>query len=135
MADFLAEDRLEVADGALENADPPVEPLEDLLLDGPLDREVEDEDPLGGLSQAVEPADPLLDDHRVPGKVVVEQDVAELEVEAFATHLAGEQDLDLRVLAEGQQPLAPLVVLRVGRLRGDVARQDQAAIAVLFKSA
>ena len=39
------------------------------------------------LANAVHPPDPLLDLHRVPGHVEVDDDVAELEVEAFATSI------------------------------------------------
>ena len=40
-------------------------------------------------------AHPLLEAVRVPGDVVVEQDVANLEVNALARRLGGDQDLDL----------------------------------------
>ena len=64
------------------------------------DRHVEDVDDLGLLAVAVEPADPLLDAHRVPRQVVVDHHVDELEVEALARDLGADEDVWPRLLAE-----------------------------------
>ena len=42
------------------------------------------------LSNAINAADPLLQLHRVPGQVVVEDDVAELEVQTFPAGVGGD---------------------------------------------
>ena len=74
------------------------QPLEDAALDGVGGDEVEDQAVLA-LAVAVDAAHPLLEAVGVPGDVVVEQDVAELEVDALARGLGGDEDLD-RALAE-----------------------------------
>ena len=50
------------------------------------------------LAVAVDAAHALLQPVRVPGNVVVEQDVAELEVDALAGRLGGHEDLDVASL-------------------------------------
>ena len=55
----------------------------DPLLDGVGEDHVVDHDVVG-LADPVDPADALLDPHGVPGQVVVDGDMTELEVEAFA---------------------------------------------------
>ena len=47
------------------------------------------------LAVAVDAAHPLLQAHRVPRDVVVDHEPAELEVDAFAGGLGGDQDLAL----------------------------------------
>ena len=49
---------------------------------------------VGALSETVTPADPLLDTHRVPGEVVVYEDVAVLKVKSLTRDLAGEEYLE-----------------------------------------
>ena len=69
--------------------------LEDAALDRVGGDEIEDEAVLG-LAVAVDAAHPLLQTVRIPGDVVVEQDVAALEVDAFACGLGGHENLDRR---------------------------------------
>ena len=76
--------------------------LEQALQNPALDRvrrdEVEDQAVLA-LAVAVDAPHPLLQAVRVPRDVVVEEDVADLKVDAFAGGLGGDQDLD-RAFAE-----------------------------------
>ena len=86
------------------------EPLQHPAFDGVRGREVEDEAVLA-LAVAVDAAHPLLQPVGVPGDVVVEEDVADLEVDPLARRLRGHQDLD-RALAEallGVEPRTGLV--------------------------
>src|SRR5207245_8120848 len=73
---------------------------------GPRGGEVHDVD-LARLPDAVQPADALLDHHRVPGEVVVHEHVAELEVPSFAAGAGGDQDARL-VRVEGADALVPI---------------------------
>ena len=86
------------------------EPLEDPAFDGVRGHEVEDQAVLG-LAVAVDAAHPLLQPVRVPGDVVVEEDVADLEVDALARRLGGHQDLDAAVpeLLLGVEPGAGFI--------------------------
>ena len=86
------------------------EPLQHPAFDRVGGREVEDQAVLA-LAVAVDAAHPLLQPVGVPGDVVVEEDVADLEVDPLARRLRGHQDLD-RALAElllGVEPRAGLV--------------------------
>ncbi len=67
----------------LEEADPVLEYIQDSAFDRSLHVEVEDHDRVF-LTDPVDSADPLLDLHRVPRKVVVHKEVAELEVAALS---------------------------------------------------
>ena len=70
------------------------QPLQNAAFDGVGRDEIEDQAVLA-LAVAVDAAHPLLQAVRVPGDVVVEEDVADLEVDALARGLGGDQDLDL----------------------------------------
>ena len=70
------------------------QPLQDAAFDGVGGHEVEDQAVLA-LAVAVDAAHPLLEAVRVPGDVVVEEDVADLKVDPLARGLGGDQDLDL----------------------------------------
>src|SRR5207245_4217654 len=87
----VTEDRLHLAHHQLEEVDALVEDRQDALLDRAGEAEVEDLDGLG-LPDAVQPADALLDPHRVPRQVEVDQAVAELEVEPLAADVGRQQD-------------------------------------------
>ena len=87
------EDRLQLADGVLEDPDPIHDPLDDVGLDRAGRVEVEDRQLLLGLADPVDAADALLDLHRVPRQVVVDDGRAELEVETLAGHPRREQDV------------------------------------------
>ena len=63
----------------------------DPLFDGSGEDHIVDHDVVG-LADPVDPADALLDPHGVPGQVVVDGDMTELEVEAFAPGLSGDHD-------------------------------------------
>ena len=72
----------------------------DPLVDGVRVPEIPDEDLLRLLPDSVDTADALLDLHRVPGEVVVDQHATELQIDALARHLGREQHRNLRVVAE-----------------------------------
>ena len=69
------------------------QPLQDPTLDGVGRDEVEDQ-AVEPLSVAVDTAHSLFEAVRIPRDVVVEEDVAALQVDAFAGRLGGDQDLD-----------------------------------------
>ena len=71
-----------------------MEALQHTALDGVGRHEIEDEAVLA-LSIAVDSPHPLLEPVRIPGNVVVEQDVAHLEVDALARRFSGDENLDL----------------------------------------
>jgi hypothetical protein len=54
---------------------------------------------------------PLFEPIRIPGDVVIEEDVAALEVDAFASRLSGDEDLrcTLTELLLGVQPGASVI--------------------------
>ncbi len=52
------------------------------------------------LADAIETPDALLDTHRIPGQVVIDHRVRELQVPAFAAGLGGDQHLWTRLVAE-----------------------------------
>ena len=71
-----------------------VQPLKDPALDRVCGHEVEDQAVLA-LAVAVDAAHPLLETVRVPGDVVVEEDVADLEVDAFAEAVSSDENTPL----------------------------------------
>ncbi len=92
----VAEDRVEAADRFLEDPDAVAERRQARAPRScPRDSEIEDRHRVL-LTDAVDSTDALLDPHRVPRQVVVDQDVAELEVPALAAGLGGDQDLRTR---------------------------------------
>jgi len=84
----ITENCFEVADRRFEDPNPLIQPVKDPLLDRLADDHVQDMNDLPLLPVAVQPADPLLDSHRVPWQVVVEHPGAELKVETFGPDLA-----------------------------------------------
>ena len=72
-----------------------VEALQHPSLDGVGCHEIEDQ-AIVPLAVAMDAAHALLQPVRVPRDVVVEEDVAALRVDAFASRLGGHQDLDAR---------------------------------------
>ena len=77
-------------------------------LDGVFQGEVESPHHVG-LADAINPTDALLQLHRIPGQVVVDDHVAELQVQALAAGIGGDQDLGL----VGERPLCALALLQV----------------------
>ena len=53
-----------------------------------------------GLADAVDAAEALLDPVRVPGQVVVDEQVRALQVDAFACGVGRDEDVDVGLLAE-----------------------------------
>lgn len=102
------EDRV-IVEGVADLLELLVQALEDAAFDGVGGDEVEDEAVLA-LAVAVDAAHPLLQAVRVPGDIVVEEDVAGLEVDPFAGRFGGDEDLDLAfpelLLGEGSRPPA-----------------------------
>lgn len=83
-AAVFAENDVQLTYDQSEQLDLLVEDAEDAGLNGACGREVDDVR-LASLADAMDAADPLLDDHRVPRQLVIHQPVAELEVEPFGT--------------------------------------------------
>jgi hypothetical protein len=81
--------------------------MEHVRLDAPRGRQVDDV-AVAPLPDAVDAADALLDDHRVPGELVVHEDVRELEVEPLGPG-AGRDEHGRRVLPE--RPQSPRALL------------------------
>ena len=65
------------------------------FLYGVLDPKIEDADSVL-LADTVHSADSLLDSHRIPRQVVIDEDVAELEVASFASRFSAYEDLRAR---------------------------------------
>jgi len=84
VAEVLGDDRFERADGSFEHADAVEQAALHLVVQSRGRPQVQDDDLLFLLTDPVDPADPLLDLHRVPRQVVVDDDRAELEVQALA---------------------------------------------------
>ena len=102
----LAEDFFGPADGVLKDADTPQTALVDVAIDGARRDEVDDGDRLALLSVAVDTADALLDAHGVPGQIVVDEEIAELEVEALAADFGGQQHIQRVGIVFGQRKAA-----------------------------
>src|SRR5262245_8269322 len=71
-----------------------MEHTEDALLHRTTCAKIEDLD-LRGLAKPMQPADPLLDHHRVPWQVEVHQPMAMLQVVTLASNIRGHEDLHL----------------------------------------
>src|SRR5208337_4315587 len=97
-----AENGLKLADDVLERPDPVIEPLVDRRFDGLVVEVVADPDTGVHLADAVDTTDALLNAHRVPRHVVVDQHAARLEVQTLRSGFRAEENLDLRVLPEGR---------------------------------
>src|SRR5262249_6881308 len=84
--------------------------LQHTTLDGIGSHKIEDQT-IALLAIAVNAAHALLKPIRIPGDVIVEQDVAALEVDPFASRLRGHQDLNSAIseLLLGEQPRAWVV--------------------------
>ena len=100
VANDLAKDWLEVAKRLLDDPQSQVEPTVDLLLDRVFRDQVDNVDRFRSLANPVDTADPLLDLHRVPGKIPVYEDAAELKIQPLAANFGGEQDRAARRLRE-----------------------------------
>ena len=88
------QDRLETAHQTLEEVDPLAEGEVDVGLDRVLVGQVDHADLGVLLADPVDAADPLLDLHRVPGQVVIDQQPAELEVQALGGRVGADEELD-----------------------------------------
>src|SRR4051812_3583066 len=86
-----AEDRADLADHQLEHRYLLVQQLQQLLLERVAGDEVEHED-LAALPDAIDAPDALLDRHRIPRHVEIDQGVAELDVAALAARLRAQED-------------------------------------------
>ena len=129
LADLLAEDRLQLPETVLEQPYPLVQLHQDPLLHGSPRHEREDREYLGLLPETVDPADPLLDHHGIPRQVVVDQVVAELEIQPLAADLGRDQNTHGRVILEPPHPPTALVVFGPLRVRRDITRDPQRGVA------
>src|SRR6516164_6716618 len=90
-----AKDRSHFAHHELEHRDFLVEQMKKLLLQRAASHEVEDEQ-LALLADAIDASNALLDRHRIPGHVKIDERVAKLNVASFATGLGAQEDRHLR---------------------------------------
>lgn len=81
------ENVLATADGVMKHANPPQAAIVDVGIDRAGRHHVLDGDRFACLAIAVNPADTLLDTHGVPRQIVVDEEVAELEIETLAADL------------------------------------------------
>ena len=86
----IAEDHVDLADDQLEHAQLGLEQVQDCRLYRVSGDEVEDMHVVR-LADAAEPADALLDLHRVPGQVEIANGVGKLQVAAFTACFRGQQ--------------------------------------------
>ena len=124
LAGNLAQDLLAAADRVMEHPDTPQAAVVDVRIHRGPGHQIDDRNALAPLAVAVDAADALLDTHRIPGQVVVDQQVAELEVEPLAADLRRQQDVQcIRILLRQREALA-----KVGpRLVGYAAVHEPAA--------
>ena len=83
---------------------------EDAFVDGAFVDEVHDEDRLFLLADPIDSTDALLDLHRVPRKVVVDDCRAEFEVETLARYSVGEYEIIFAGAEAGHDLAAPLAI-------------------------
>src|SRR5258708_655338 len=118
-----SEDLLASAHGVLKDTNPQETPLVDLSVHGAGRNEIDDCHCLALLAIAVDPSNALLDPHRIPREVVVDEQIAELEVQALAAHLGGEHHVDrIGILFRQREPstdASPLLVGNVAVNQGD----------------
>ena len=91
---------LKVANTLSEDADSTEQAAVDFLLEGPLDKKIVDMNELRFLPEAVNSSYSLLNDHWIPGKVIVDHRVAELHVQTFTTNFGREKNVDVRIYPE-----------------------------------
>ncbi len=103
------EDFLVAAHGVLEHADAQQASFVDVGIDGPRCNEVHDGDGFALLAVAVDAPDPLLDPHGIPWQIVVDEKVAELEIQSFATNFRRQQHVDGLGIFLRQREAAPEV--------------------------
>ena len=79
---------------------------DDVLLKGAAQHDVENADARMLGRQALYASDALLDDHRVPGQVVVDQHIGDLKVDALGSGFGRHDDVAIRgVLSEARDGL------------------------------
>ena len=110
----LRENRLQASDDLLEQPDAAAQRPVDRGLDRAFVVEVHDTDSRMALADPVDAADPLLDPHRVPGHVVVDQRAAELEIQPLGGGVGAQEQIGVAVsesaldlLAVNPPPLVP----------------------------
>ena len=89
------QDWLQPPDHRLEQADPGTQPAVDVRLDRVRVVQIDNLYGFVSLPEAIDTADPLLDQHRIPGHVVVHESPAELEIEALGRRVGVEQQVGL----------------------------------------
>ena len=118
------DDRFEGADGGLEDFDAVEQPHEDAFVDRDRVDEVDHDNRLLDLSDPVNAADSLLDLHRVPRQVVVDDRRTELEVQALAGDPVGKDEVVMAGTELGHD-LAPLVAAHAAVQHGDAEVRAQ----------
>ena len=101
----FAQNQVEFADDKLEHPNFAREQIQHVRLDGVVHGKIENRH-VFLLAEPVQPADALLNHHRIPGQVEIDQLVAELQVHALAAGLRGNHHP--RRLLEIPHGLAPL---------------------------
>jgi hypothetical protein len=79
----VAENLLDAAYSFPEHLDLLVKDFEDVFLDGPLQEQVVNEDPVTFLAESLNAANSLFEPHGVPGEIEVDHRPGALEVEPF----------------------------------------------------
>ena len=82
-------------------------------------------DLFGFLAETIDSADPLLDSHWIPRKVIVDDDAGKLEINSFATDFGRQQDVDVPCVSEARNSLV--------LVRHPAVQQDRAD-AILLQS-
>src|ERR1700730_6470492 len=75
------------ADGVLENPDAPKRALVNVGIHSSGRNKIDDGDRFAWLAVAVDTPDTLLNPHGVPRTIVIDKEIAELEIETFAADL------------------------------------------------
>src|SRR3972149_4095066 len=79
----ITQQRLDFAEDHLKHVDLVLQDIEDMVFNRLSDRKIENKD-ISGLTDPVQPPDPLFDPHRIPGEIQVDERIAELQVSALA---------------------------------------------------
>ena len=117
----LGQNRLQAAHHRLEEADAASERAVHVRLDRSLVMQVDDANDRMLLAEPVDASDALLDPHRIPRHVVVDEGSAELEIEALRGGVGAEQNVSLA------KPKTALRVVPADSAPGAVRGRDFAA--------
>ena len=83
---------LEIADRLAEDVQPLKQPIQNNFLDRVLGDEANNMDAIRCLTKSIDATDALLNLHRIPRQVVVDQHPGELKIDTFAADLGRDQN-------------------------------------------